>query len=659
MPETWGTSSSPLASPGDSAAFFDDSSSERSRDSTLEDFEFEDEAQLVRSASRGKRGKAELVKMASTNDKKLNPFGDGTGYIDASSGDLTAFPLVKPAPTASLSNLSQTGELTPDAILRAYAAASLSDPSGLQAGAGPSSSTPSQLSNLRRPPFLDMGAVRATEERGSLTSLPDLIRRATRLASLIDKGKRPGSRLDDLSAWGSDNTGSRDGDGSLSDMLAAFPPPVHSPPNNSQGRGSWAQSGSWPMRSNEVLRSHSRSPSVPYDNGGKKPGRRCCGLPIWAAILIAIVALGIVAAAIIVPLEFFVFKNLGNKAGRGAPDQSVENCRDSLTCLNGGTNVVTPGTCSCLCTNGFTGSNCAAGGYQGCTTTNLVAADGSSSINNVTLGQAIPRLITGAQSNFSIPLSGTDLLAKLNAGSLSCNAQNSLVTFEGRSTRSSQTSNAIAQDELGVNAVLLNTKEKEEEYYPVLPTIILIPPRPWHSPYPNGGPPKASSTSKAPAPVAPTFQPPPPPNSESTTPQSTVTIPPIRTTNTPRTTSSSSVLAPSGSAPPPIGSAPAPSSSAPAPVNSFVITEDVLDFARVSVLFIAQEQGMGAAETAQTELRRFFSSANKNQVSQQEAIKISVGGVNFANLVDFSVDIGQGPIGRKNLRRAVADPGPV
>ncbi|KAF4510078.1 hypothetical protein G6O67_001998 [Ophiocordyceps sinensis] len=582
--------------------------------------------------------------MASPNDM-LNPFGDGTGYMDPSTGDLTAFPLAKPAPTASLSNISHTSELTPDAILRAYAAASLSDPSG----AGPSSiNTPHRFSNLRRPPFLDIGAVRTAEERGSLTSLPDLIRRATRLVSLIDKGKRPGSRLDDLSAWGSsDNTGSRDGDGSLSDMLAAFPPPVHSPQNNSRGRGSVSQTGSWPMRSNEVLGSHSRSPSVQFDNGGKKRGRRCCGLPLWAAIFIAIITLGIVAAAIIVPLEFFVFKNLGNRGGRGPPDQSIENCGDFLTCLNGGTNVISPGSCSCVCANGFTGSDCGIGGAQGCTTTNLVAADGSSNINNVTLGLAIPRLIAGSNSNFSVPLEGTVLLAKLNAGGLSCNAQNSLVTFEGRSTRASQRSSGFA------NAVSLNAKGEEEEFYPNLPTIILIPPRPRPTTYITIiVSPKATSTYKAPHPP----RPPPPPSSKSETTTrrrwSTSTAPTQTTTKTTRApSSSSSAPAPtSSSAPAPSGSAPAPSGSAPAPVGpSFVVTEDVLDFARVAVLFITQEQNKDAGETAQTALRHLFSRASRNQVERQEASTISVGGDNRINLVDFNVDTGQGPVGRKNI----------
>lgn len=47
----------------------------------------------------------------------------------------------------------------------------------------------------RKPPRLDMGAVRNAEARGSLSSLTDLIRRATKLASNLDRG-RTASRLD-------------------------------------------------------------------------------------------------------------------------------------------------------------------------------------------------------------------------------------------------------------------------------------------------------------------------------------------------------------------------------------------------------------------------------------------------------------------------------
>lgn len=56
-------------------------------------------------------------------------------------------------------------------------------------------------SAIRRPPKLNLNAVRDAEARGSLTSLPDLIRRATKLASMMNEGKRPASRLNDLNSF--------------------------------------------------------------------------------------------------------------------------------------------------------------------------------------------------------------------------------------------------------------------------------------------------------------------------------------------------------------------------------------------------------------------------------------------------------------------------
>jgi hypothetical protein len=49
----------------------------------------------------------------------------------------------------------------------------------------------------KKPPRLDMNAVRDAEARGSLSSLSDLIRRATKLASNLDRGKTA-SRCDML-----------------------------------------------------------------------------------------------------------------------------------------------------------------------------------------------------------------------------------------------------------------------------------------------------------------------------------------------------------------------------------------------------------------------------------------------------------------------------
>lgn len=430
----------------------------------------------------------------------------------------------------------------------------------------------------------------------------------------------------------------------LSDMLAAFPPPVQTPRGNRHSRASWLRPGSWPAVADQAQRGHSRSSSTRSNDGAKKQGRRCCGLPLWAFILVVVLLLCIIVAAIVVPLEFFVFKNLGKK---DTPDQSLQNCQKSLACLNGGTNVMSQGVCSCICTNGFTGSNCAVAGSLGCTTTNLVATDGSTSINNVTLGRAIPRLIAEANSNFTIPLSGTVILAKLNTESLSCIAQNSLVTFDGRSTRAGQATDEVED----VSDKRVNAMANIEEVFPPISIISFTPPTTTTTLIIQQGGQYGSSTTTA-IPSFSTIVPPPTVRSPDPVPSkpSTSSLTAPSTSATPSTTSTSSSRPPATTAAP-----------TPVPTSMFMVTEEVIDFARVAMLYILQEESVETAENAQTELQRFFSRASKSktqlgsQVTQQEAAKVAIGGDNSINLVGFTVDIGKGPVGRKNVKRAVQD----
>ncbi|KAH0559300.1 hypothetical protein GP486_004183 [Trichoglossum hirsutum] len=62
-----------------------------------------------------------------------------------------------------------------------------------------------RLPGLRRPPKLNLDAVKEAETRGSLTSLPELIKRATRLAAVLEKG-RPESKWEDRSADSGDGS---------------------------------------------------------------------------------------------------------------------------------------------------------------------------------------------------------------------------------------------------------------------------------------------------------------------------------------------------------------------------------------------------------------------------------------------------------------------
>jgi len=152
-------------------------------------------------ASRTREGQRETVWPMIGNPD--SPLASGTGFIDKSSSNSEeSIPQVVRAITKDEPALNNTNTSDPsaDAMLGAYNAAS-----GLAPSVTPSR-TPSpgfsRLSAVRRPPRLDMDAVRDAEARGSLTSLPDLIRRATRLAAMMDRGKRPASRLNDLNDFG-------------------------------------------------------------------------------------------------------------------------------------------------------------------------------------------------------------------------------------------------------------------------------------------------------------------------------------------------------------------------------------------------------------------------------------------------------------------------
>ncbi|KAK1995050.1 hypothetical protein LX36DRAFT_672736 [Colletotrichum falcatum] len=484
MPESWG-SQSPGYSQGYPGDYYDDaySSEEEDEDSQMSRRSGSpyggegDESKLVRNASVGKMSKPSIVmhRVPSGGDPlpqdvqvpprpspspmklPVSPFDSGTAYYEGSSSSGTI-------PT--MAGRGNAESVTPNMMLGAVAAASATDLSETRKFT-PSPRPFDRLSAIRRPPKLDMDSVREMESRGSMTSLPDLIKRATRLAALIDRGRRPASRFEpDDGTWPDEKAFGREGErqmsimssadkhqSGLSDMLAAFPPPAATTPNppvpTPPNRISWfrrASTASWPLAPGSrgstpqpVSRAMAaRGPPMTRlesndDESSNRRRRRCCGLPLWAFIVIVVIVLGLIAAAVVVPLEFFVFRR--NRASAPPAEPALSQCQNQLKCENGGTNVISQGVCSCICINGFTGQTCTVAGATGCTTTNLQGGGTPTSLSNVTLGQAIPRLLQQAQANFSIPLDGTDILAKLNTENLSCIAQNSLVTFDGRSSR--------------------------------------------------------------------------------------------------------------------------------------------------------------------------------------------------------------------------------
>ncbi|KAK8185338.1 uncharacterized protein BKA78DRAFT_33990 [Phyllosticta capitalensis] len=435
-----------------------------------------DQSGLVRQASMGKRGKPSLttIKSMESMDKlrERDKNGHGVAMPAAAaipvglavskkpSGDELrgGTGLIPPSPSTSSSGSKGSGNSPLSKEMLDDGLDSPIDPrvdeilGGLEKGGlsgfGKETRAPSKLSDrvgTRRPPKLNVDALHEAESRGSLTSLPDLIRRATRLASNLDRGKTASRLGFDLWELGGPNAeekraalaaaARKSDNASLADMLTSFPRPATASPQRSPPRSPYGTH--WPT--GLAKEQHYDDDQVPP----KKRGKRCCGMPRKAFIIfmIIIALLAIAAVVVSVVLTQIVFKN--NDSSNASQQKSVSGCAASLPCSNGGTSMLDPtGSCACICANGYTGASCTQAPDSGCTTTNM----GGSS--NATIGSAVPELITKSQSSFQIPLNGTQLLALFSKANMSCSAENALVTFSGLSKKARRGLDWPAQIEL-------------------------------------------------------------------------------------------------------------------------------------------------------------------------------------------------------------------
>jgi len=366
-------------------------------------------------------------------------------------------------------------------------------------------------------------------------------------------------------------------------MLAAFPPPGVATPRDGTPR----PVSSWPSPYNE-----SEGPLGSGSQQREKKRRRCCGLPCWGFIVVVIILLIIVAAAVVVPLEFLVFRK---PRAASSSLSAVQQCEASSTtaCQNGGSSLIDNGSCACICTNGFTGSTCSTAGATGCTTTNL----SGSSLNNVTLGDSIPRLLSSASANFSVPLSENTIIARLNNANLSCASENALVTFDGHSQRVNQANDVVTPSSTAAASVTSLSQNNRRDGY-------------------GYGTHTHSAETTAPTSNGIIYDP-------SAAPSATA----------PATSSSAS------------SSSVSSSSASANPTAAFAITEEVLDFARVAVLYVLQQEQLDNAVSAQTALQKFFSAES---FTNRAAMNVSLGNSNSVNLVTFAVDVGNGTVGARN-----------
>lgn len=273
----------------------------------------------------------------------------------------------------------------------------------------------------KRPPKLNMDAVRDAEARGSMTSLSDLIKRATKLASNLDRG-RTASRLGHLDWFGSSErlgtNNHRARDSTYSDVLAAFPQP-----DGTGTPGRDRPPTMWPNGEKQLMAS--KSSLGRFNETQKKPHRKCCGMSPPMFVLVLIILVLLIVAAVLVPVFLVVLPKQRHSTSAAA-------CSSTQVCNNGGVRVVANNHCACICVDGFTGSDCSTEQDPECITASL--ADGTKEYSNATIGSSLLPLLNSGQNQFNIPLNTTSILSTFAYNNLSCASENSLVDFGASST---------------------------------------------------------------------------------------------------------------------------------------------------------------------------------------------------------------------------------
>ncbi|KAJ5632937.1 hypothetical protein N7490_009276 [Penicillium lividum] len=441
MPHSWGSG------PGESEileGYLDDESSEAEEEEETRGNEHEEEANPVRSVSVGKRQRPTMrtimksnppsevsipdmpgitiVRTAEESSRAVAAGTAATGKLRVMNATPTQIRTPSPVLRGSISSLSGESCVDPEKPRFArqddntYRGALEKELEGLPLAAPTLSD---KRPNGRKPPRLDMNAVRDAESRGSLSSLSDLIRRATRLASNLDHGKT--ASRSDLVGAGADfrQLGHRArNSGSLSDILASFPNPTP------DGHSSWPVFfGRSNLRNVEPLASHDDVPEAP------KAKRQCCGMPRKWFIILCIAIFIVIVLAILLPV-FLVAVPKENAADKS--------CAHTTPCHNGGVSVSSGSDCSCVCSEGYMGVQCIILGDSTCVSAEV---DNGSISKNATMGSSIPTLLDQSDSKFGIELDAITIMALFSMSNVTCQTENELVAFS-KVERSSSSDNA-------------------------------------------------------------------------------------------------------------------------------------------------------------------------------------------------------------------------
>ncbi|KAJ5469522.1 hypothetical protein N7539_009140 [Penicillium diatomitis] len=416
----------------------------------------DDNALLVRNASLGKRGKptvrtiSRLGAASDDNIPNLPSTNPQEGYhhkqsaaAGALTGGVAASQTLNVVRRVSISTASGESFVDPEKPRFAQQPVSSTEDLALEKEIAVLPKAAPTMSDTRphgkKPPRLNLGAVRDAETRGSLSSLSDLIRRATKLATNLDRGKTA-SRSDlvekeaAIFRHGFGETEHRRGSGSISDILTSFPRPgAQTPESHSSWPVFFGRSG---LRNVEALPSNDEPPQTK-----EAPRRRCAMSRKWVLILCIILFIVLVLAILLPVFLIAVPKQMssGSSSGNG-----TDACASRNPCQNGGISVSSGEQCSCVCSNGFTGSQCTIPGGSSCSTAEVMNA---AMHMNATMGNHLSDVFQ-ASSTFNVTLDSVTIMALFSMNNASCETENSLVTFNvpfASSNSSSSSSNSKAR----------------------------------------------------------------------------------------------------------------------------------------------------------------------------------------------------------------------
>ena len=293
-----------------------------------------------------------------------------TFYNPPTPGDALPTPsLMAPSSAPSSGNVSPVAPLDPriNQILGSLEKGGAIGTGSTTSPHAPSPEPPEQVKSAKRPPRLNLAATKDVEVRGSSSSLPELIRRATKLASNLDRGKTASrlGLLNMLEAKEKERSPKASREGSISDILAAFPSPSLATPTGERPGSRWPS----PLPKSGLARGQSVPGSPRFDE--KHQRRRCCGMPFWAFTLLCIILILLIAAAVIIPVTLVVLP----RQNHSAPNQDLEACKKSDPCAHGGTSVFINKQCRCVCSGGFLGAACEIVADNECTNTEITTPD--------------------------------------------------------------------------------------------------------------------------------------------------------------------------------------------------------------------------------------------------------------------------------------------